>query len=129
MNLVDSSGWLEYFADGPNASIFAKPLQNPADVLVPTICLYEVYKVVLRQRGPSAALQAVALMRQGTIIELNERIAILAAELSLEHKLPMADGVILATARIHAAHIWTQDADFEGLEDVTFVNKVRSSDS
>jgi len=108
MNLVDSSGWLEYFADGPNAPVFAKPLQNPADVLVPTICLYEVYKVVLRQRGPSAALQAVALMRQGRIVELGERIALLAAELSLKHKLPMADSVILATARAHDAHVWTQ---------------------
>ncbi len=129
MNLVDSSGWLEYFADGPNAKVFARPLRDPEDLIVPTVCLYEVFKVVLRQRGAAAALQTVALMRQGTIVELNERIAILAAELSLEHKLPMADSVILATARIHAAHIWTQDADFEGLEDVTFVNKVRSSDS
>jgi predicted nucleic acid-binding protein len=129
MNLVDSSGWLEYFADGPNAKVFSRPLQDPEGLIVPTVCLYEVFKVVLRQRGAAAALQTVALMRQGTIVELNERIALLAAELSLEHKLPMADSVILATARIHGAHIWTQDADFEGLEDVTFVNKVRSSDS
>ena len=125
MNLVDSSGWLEYFADGPNAPVFAKPLQNPADVLVPTICLYEVYKVVLRQRGPSAALQAVALMRQGRIVELGERIALLAAELSLKHKLPMADSVILATARVHDAHVWTQDADFAGIDGVTVVEKAK----
>ena len=125
MNLVDSSGWLEYFADGPNAPVFAKPLQNPADVLVPTICLYEVYKVVLRQRGPSAALQAVALMRQGRIVELGERIALLAAELGLKHKLPMADSVILATARVHDAHVWTQDADFAGIENVTLVPESR----
>jgi predicted nucleic acid-binding protein len=125
MNLVDSSGWLEYFADGPNAPVFAKPLQDPADVLVPTICLYEVYKLVLRQRGPSAALQAVALMRQGRIVELDERIAILAAELSLKHKLPMADSVILATARAHDAHIWTQDADFAGIDGVTVVEKAK----
>jgi predicted nucleic acid-binding protein len=129
MNLVDSPGWLEYFADGPNAKVFARPLRDPDELIVPTVCLYEVFKAVLRQRGAAAALQTVALMRQGTIVELNERIALLAAELSLERKLPMADSVILATARIHAAHIWTQDADFEGLEDVTFVNKVRSSDS
>jgi predicted nucleic acid-binding protein len=125
MNLVDSSGWLEYFADGPNAPVFAKPLQNPADVLVPTICLYEVYKVVLRQRGPSAALQAVALMRQGRIVELGERIALLAAELSLKHKLPMADSVILATARAHDAHVWTQGADFAGIDGVTVVEKAK----
>ena len=125
MNLVDSSGWLEYFADGPNALVFAKPLQNPADVLVPTICLYEVYKVVLRQRGPSAALQAVALMRQGRIVELGERIALLAAELSLKHKLPMADSVILATARAHDADVWTQDDDFAGIDGVTVVEKAK----
>ncbi len=123
MNLVDSSGWLEYFADGPNAAVFAKPLRDPEDVLVPTVCLYEVYKVVLRQRGSSAALQAVALMRQGRIIELGERVALLAAELSLKHKLPMADSVILATARTHDAHIWTQDADFAGIDGVTVVEK------
>jgi toxin FitB len=125
MNLVDSSGWLEYFADGPNAPVFAKPLQSPADVLVPTVCLYEVYKVILRQRGPSAALQAVALMRQGQIVELGERIALLAAELSLRHKLPMADSVILATARTHDAHVWTQDADFAGIDGVTVVEKAK----
>ena len=123
MNLVDSSGWLEYFADGANAPIFAKALRDTDQILVPTICLYEVYKVVLRQRGPSAALQAVALMRQGQIVELGERIALLAAELSLKHKLPMADSVILATARTHDAHVWTQDADFAGIDGVTVVRK------
>jgi len=121
MNLVDSSGWLEYFADGPNAKVFARPLQDPEDLIVPTVCLHEVFKVVLRQREQSAALQAVALMRQGRIVELSERIALLAAELSLDHKLPMADSVILATARVHAAHIWTQDANLTGIEGVTVV--------
>jgi len=123
MNLVDSSGWLEYFADGPNASEFAKPLKSPADVLVPTVCIYEVYKVVLRQRGPSSALQAVALMRQGCVVDLSEPIALLAAELSLKHRLPMADSIILATAQMHQAHIWTQDADFAGIDGATVVKK------
>jgi predicted nucleic acid-binding protein len=125
MNLVDSSGWLEYFADGPNAPIFAKALRDTDQVLVPTVCLYEVYKVVLRQRGSSAALQAVALMRQGRIVELGERIALLAAELSLKHRLPMADSVILATARAHDAHVWTQDADFAGIDGVTVAEKAK----
>jgi len=123
MNLVDSSGWLEYFADGPNASEFAKPLRNTADVLVPTVCVYEVYKVVLRQRGSSSALQAVALMRQGCVVELSEPIALLAAELSLKHKLPMADSIILATGQTHQAHIWTQDADFAGVDGATVVQR------
>ena len=125
MNIVDSSAWLEFFADGPNASVFVRPLERVDLLLVPSICLYEVFKIVLRERDPSAAFQAIALMRQGTVVELSERIALLAAELSLEHKLPMADSIILATARLHEAHIWTQDADFEGLDNVTYVTKKR----
>ena len=123
MNVVDSSAWLEFFADGPNARIFAEPLEQADLLLVPSVCLYEVFKTVLRQRGEPAALQAVALMRQGRVVELTERIALLAAELSLQEKLPMADSIILATARLHDAHIWTQDSDFEGLENVTYVAK------
>ncbi len=123
MNLVDSSAWLEFFADGPNARIFAEPLEQTDLLLVPSVCLYEVFKTVLRQRGETAALQAVALMRQGQVVDLTERIALLAAELSLQEKLPMADSIILATARLHDAHIWTQDADFEGLENVTYAAK------
>ncbi len=123
MNVVDSSAWLEYFADGPNANAFAQAVEATDELIVPTICLYEVFKSVLRQRGESAALSAIALMRQGRVIPLTERIALLAADLSLQTKLPMADSVILATARVHHAHIWTQDADFDGLDDVTFVAK------
>ncbi len=123
MNVVDSSAWLEYFADGPNADAFAEAVEAVDHLIVPTICLYEVFKTVLRQRGESAALSAIALMRQGRVIDLTERIALLAADLSLQTGLPMADSVILATARVHGAHIWTQDADFEGLDDATFVAK------
>ena len=123
MNLVDSSAWLEYFADGPNADAFAKALETTDDLIVPTICLYEVFKAVLRQRGESAAFSAIALMRQGRVVNLTERIALLAADLSLQTKLPMADSVILATARTHDAHLWTQDEDFAGMDDVTFVAK------
>ncbi len=123
MNVVDSSAWLEFFADGPNARIFAEPLEQADLLLVSSVCLYEVFKTVLRQQGEPAALQAVALMRQGHVVELTERIALLAAELSLQEKLPMADSIILATARLHDAHIWTQDSDFEGLENVAYVVK------
>ena len=123
MNVVDSSAWLEFFADGPNARIFAEPLEQADLLLVPSVCLYEVFKTVLRQRGEPAALQAVALIRQGHVVELTERIALLAAELSLQNELPMADSIILATARLHDAHIWTQDSAFKGLENVTYVAK------
>lgn len=123
MNVVDSSGWLEFFADGPNARIFAEPLEQTDLLLVPSVCLYEVFKIVLRQRGEAAALQAAALMRQGLVVELTERVALLAAELSLQEELPMADSIILATARLHDARIWTQDSDFKGLKNVTYVAK------
>ena len=124
MNIVDSSGWLEYFADGPNADRFAIPLGNSAELLVPSITLYEVFKIVCRQRGEDAALQAVALMQQGRVVELSSSIALLAAKLSLDVKTPMADSIILATAQIHSAVLWTQDKDFEGLSDVKYFPKV-----
>ena len=123
MNVVDSSAWLEYFADGPNADMFATPIEDVDQLIVPTICLYEVFKSVLRQRGESDALSAVALMRQGHVVDLTERSALAAADLGLQTKLPMANSIILATARLNAAHIWTQDADFDGLDGVTFIAK------
>lgn len=124
MNIVDSSGWLEYFADGPNADRFAAPLGNSAELLVPSVTLYEVFKIVCRHRGEDAALQAVAMMQQGRVIELSSSIALLAAKLSLDLKTPMADSIILATAQIHAAVLWTQDNDFEGIPGVKYFPKV-----
>ena len=123
MNIVDSSGWLEYFADGPNASFFATPLAKTVDLVVPSITIYEVFKVVLRQRGESEALQAIALMQQGSVVDLTAEISILAARVSIECRLPMADSIILATSRVHGATIWTQDSDFEEIEGVQYVAK------
>lgn len=123
MNLVDSSGWLEYFSDGPNASSFEKPLTNPENLIVPTLCLYEVFKVVLRERDETDALQAVALMGQGNIVNLTSEIALEAARISLDYKLPMADSVVLATGRACDATIWTQDNDFKGIKGVKFIPK------
>ena len=123
MNIVDSSGWLEYFADGPNASFFSRPLQRTTDLVVPTITLYEVFKVVLRQYSESDALQSVALMQQGSVVDLTSNIAILAAKMSIDHQLPMADSIILATARMYRATIWTQDSDFNGIDGVQYIAK------
>jgi len=123
MNIVDSSGWLEYFADGPNASFFSRPLQETADLIVPTITIYEVFKVVLRQRNESDALQSAALMQQGSVIDLTPSISILAARTSIEHRLPMADSIILATSRVLGAIIWTQDSDFKNIDGVQYVAK------
>ncbi len=123
MNIVDSSGWLEYFADGPNASFFSRPLAKTSDLVVPSITIFEVFKVVLRQRGESDALQAVALMQQGSVVDLTAEISILAARVSIECRLPMADSIILATSRVHEAVIWTQDSDFEKIDGIQYVAK------
>jgi len=125
MNVVDSSGWLEYFADGPNADFFAPAIENIIDLIVPSISLYEVFKRVLQQRSEGDALQAIATMMQGHVVSLNDRLALEAAKISVENKLPMADSIILATARAHQAMVWTQDSDFEGLAGVKYIaNKV-----
>jgi predicted nucleic acid-binding protein len=123
MNLVDSSGWLEFFADGPNAKFFATPLKNVDELVVPTISIYEVFKSVLRQRDESAGLQAIALMKQGQVVDLTTNIAMMAAKLSLKHNVPMADSIILSTGRLYQATVWTQDADFKGLDGVEYVKK------
>ncbi len=120
MNIVDSSGWLEYFASGPNAEFFSEPIEEPSELLVPTISLYEVFKRVLQQRDESEALRAIAFMQSGEIIDLTSTIALHAAKLSTDLKIPMADSVMLATARESEAVLWTQDSDFEDLKDVRY---------
>ena len=121
MNVVDSCGWLEYFAAGPNADFFAPALEAPGDLVVPTISVYEVFKRVLQQRDENHALQAIALMQQGTVADLTPPLALEAARTSIALGMPMADSVMLATARSFSAALWTQDADFEGIEGVRYV--------
>jgi len=121
VRVVDSSGWLEFFGDGPNADFFAPAIEDVAGLVVPTLSLYEVFKRVLQQRGEGEALQAVAVMMEGRLVDLTAEVALDAARISLDMKLPMADSVMLATARAYGAELWTQDADFEGLEGVRYV--------
>jgi predicted nucleic acid-binding protein len=123
VNVVDSSAWLEYFADGPNAGFFAPAIERTTQLVVPTICLFEVFKRAHQQRGEGPALQAVALMQQGTVVDLDSAIALTAARLSAELGLPMADSIVLATARHRGATVWTQNADFEGLPGVRYRRK------
>ncbi len=120
MNIIDSSGWLEYFSDGPNAIHYLPPLNDSSSLIVPVITIYEVFKVVLRESAENKALQAVAAMQKGKIIDLNANIAIDASRLSLQHNLPMADSIILATARTYDCVIWTQDSDFKNIEGVNY---------
>ena len=120
MNLIDSSAWLEYFADGPNAGFFAPAIERTRDLLVPTIVVFEVYKCVLQQRQERAALEAVSVLQHGQLIELTASLAIAAARISQDEKLPMADSIILASARARNAIIWTQDNDFQKMDRVKY---------
>lgn len=120
MNLVDSCGWLEYFAGGPNASFFSRTVEDTENLLIPTICMIEVYKEMHRQLGENAARKAMHAMRLGTTIPLDSSIALAAARLGIEHKLPLADSIILATARARDATLWTQDDHFEKIERVEY---------
>jgi predicted nucleic acid-binding protein len=123
MNIVDSSGWLAYFADEPNAKHFLTPLNDTASLVVPTVTIYEVFKVVLRESRENEALQAVVAMQKGTVVDLTAPLAIAASKLGLEHNLPMADSIILATAREFNATVWTQDSDFKNIGGVKYFPK------
>jgi predicted nucleic acid-binding protein len=120
MNIVDSSGWLAYFADEPNAKHFLTPLKDTASILVPTVTIYEVFKVILRESSENEALQAAVAMRKGKVADLTSSLAIAASKLSLAHNLPMADSIILATAKEFGATIWTQDSDFRDMGNVKY---------
>jgi predicted nucleic acid-binding protein len=123
MNIVDSSAWLEYFSGGPNSTQFSLPLQDTSSLIVPVITIYEVFKVVLREVGENEALQSIAAMQKGKVIELTMSIALNAAKLSIQHNLPMADSIIFATAKSCQCVIWTQDAHFKNLPGVKFFPK------
>ena len=121
INLVDSSGWIEYFTDGPNADVYAEPLADASRLVVPTVSVYEVFRVVLRRRGEDDALRAAALMNRGRSVPLTSSLALQAARLAHERGLAMADGIILATAQLTGATLWTQDIDFRGIPHVRYV--------
>ena len=120
MNVVDSSGWIEYYVGGPNATHFEGPLLDLENLLVPSISILEVYRYVLRERGRQDALTVAASMQQGRVLDLDDGLAIEAAELGASLDLPLADSIIYASARSQGATLWTQDADFEGLDDVAY---------
>lgn len=123
MIVVDSSGWLEFLTEGKLAGEYAARLRHPATVITPAIIVYEVYKHSKRLLGEEAALDAVAAMQKTRIIPLSEDLALAAADLSIEHKLPMADAIILATAQMNEAEVVTSDADFEGVPGVIYIPK------
>jgi predicted nucleic acid-binding protein len=124
MNVVDTSGWLEYFGGGENSCIFAEPIKKTEELLVPVICIYEISKVILRESNEDSLLQALAAIQKAKIVELSPSFSIAAAKVSLTFKLPMADSIIYTTAVRFGATVWTQDADFEKLPNVKYIPKV-----
>ena len=127
MNVVDSSGWLSYFAGDENSGSFAKPIEAIEELLIPTITITEVFKNILRQRGEESALQAIAHMEQGKVISLDNELSRDAAYYGVEYKLPLADSIVYATAQKYSATLWTQDADFKGLKNVKFYPKSKAT--
>jgi predicted nucleic acid-binding protein len=123
MNVVDSSGWVEYLTDGANARFFAASIRDAESLVIPTICLYEVFKRVLMELGEERALDAIGMMSFGKVVEISREHAIEAARISAETKLAMADSIILATAHAHDAILWTQDIHFKDIEGVKYIEK------
>ncbi len=123
MNLVDSSGWLEYLSDGKNSKLFAPAIEKTNELIVSTINIYEIYKKILLERDESTAIQVVGIMQQAKVIEVSSIISIQAAKLSYERKIPMADSLIYTTAKLNNAMVWTQDIDFKKLDNVKYFKK------
>ena len=129
MNLVDTSGWIEYFFVGPNASFFSAPIEAVEELVVPTVCLFEAFKKISLVADQSRALRAIAQMQQGRVIDLTADLALKASLVSIQHRMPMADSLIYATATTEGATVWTQDEHFRGLPQVNFREAQASSPS
>jgi predicted nucleic acid-binding protein len=122
-NVVDSSGWLEYFTDGTNAGALKSILDDEASLIIPSVCLYEVFKITLSRAGEDEALRVAGLMSFGQMINFDQVVALVAAPISTQYKLEMADSVIYAIAQMHNATLWTQDAHFKDLPGVQYIEK------
>lgn len=123
MTVIDSSGWIEFFTDGPLAGQYAAKLRHLSTVLLPVIVLYEVYKRLKRDLSEEDAVVAVSAMQRAQVVPVDGELALTAADLSLEHGLAMADAIILATARLHHAELVTSDGDFARISGVTYLAK------
>jgi predicted nucleic acid-binding protein len=123
MNVVDTSGWLAFFAGSKNAEEFSSPIRANEKLIVPTICIYEVSKIILRESDESHLLQALAAIQKGTVVDLTPSLSTAAAKISLKYKIPMADSIIYATATKFNAVVWTQDINFKDLQNVQYIPK------
>ena len=127
LNVVDSSAWLAYLADEAGAEHFSAAIEDTDHLVVPVVCILEVFKIVARQRGDGDALQAVALMQQAKVIDLDANLALIAGKAAIDHNLPLADSMVYATAMLVEGVVWTQDDDFEDLPDVRYYPKRKRS--
>ena len=127
LNVVDSSAWLAYLADEAGAEHFSTAIEDTDHLVVPVVCILEVFKIVARQRGDGDALQAVALMQQAKVIDLDANLALIAGKAAIDHNLPLADSMVYATAMLVEGVVWTQDDDFEDLPDVRYYPKRKRS--
>ena len=123
MNVVDSSGWIEYFFDSPRADLFATAIEGVTKLLVPVVSIYEVHKVLSRNLPAGAVLSCLDVMRQGRVLDLTDKRAVAAADIAAKHKLVMADAVIYSMAREFEGTLWTQDVDYNGLAGVRYFEK------
>lgn len=123
MNVVDSSGWIEYFAGGANADFFAAAIEDTRQLLVPTVVVYEVYKWILLYGGSQQTAWNISLLLDAYVVPLDSYVSLEAAENSVQFKLSVADSIILTTARLYNATLWTQDAHFAGIEGVQYIAK------
>jgi predicted nucleic acid-binding protein len=121
--LVDSSGWIEFFTEGPNARRYGRHLEKASDLVTPSIVLYEVYKLIKRERTEEEALLAAAQIQKTRVVPLSDSLALAAADVSLERRLAMADAIVYATAQAEGAELVTGDRDLRGLPGVTYLPK------
>ena len=123
MNVVDSSGWIEFFLAGPSGPLFKPVIEQRDKLLVPVIALYEVHKILSRKMPADVVASCLNVMRLGRVLDLTDRRAIAAADVAIRHRLAMANAVMYAMALEHKATFWTQDVDYQGLPSVNFFPK------
>lgn len=121
MNILDSSCWLEYLSDGKKVKKISQVIENTKLLMVPSISIYEVFKKVLSFSNENQALQIVALMQQAKVVDLDISISMLSAKLSLQYKLPLADSIMLASAKYYKATLWSFDSDFKNIPGVKYL--------
>ena len=123
MNLVDSSGWIEFFQAGPNGPVFKPVIEQRDRLLVPTIALFEVHKVLSRSLAPDLVDRCLDVMRLGRVLDLTDARAVAASKVSRQHRLALADAAMYSMALEHGATFWTQDIDYDGLSSVRYFAK------